>query len=121
MFLCHPYIFFAEVLVQSLTQFFVGLFVFFLSEYILDTSQKTVPLGISSFISLSCRTTKTKLSCSKKSVIILKEVLFDCDTNVGTGATKEGCKTFPEGSGLFGCCRDADVWLNLPNCSLRLR
>ena len=31
----------------------------------------------------------------EKSIIILKEVLFDCEMNVGTGATKGGCKTFP--------------------------
>lgn len=38
---------------------------------------------------------KIKLQ-QEKSTIILKEVLFDCEMNVGIGAMKGGCKTFPE-------------------------
>ena len=67
-FLCYPYIFFAKVLVQSLT-FLLLLLVGLISShsgYILGTSQKIILLGINSFVSLACGTRKTKLSATRK-------------------------------------------------------
>ena len=97
-FLCYPYIFFAKVLVPNLTHFFfvVGWFDFFSFRLYFGHKSKGYSFRYKFIYFPGMWNQKNKIKLwQEKSVSILKEVLFDCEMNVGTGATEGGCKTFP--------------------------